>query len=562
MTSRRNFLTSTAASATLAGCAALRTDCDLLIRNGTLYDGGGGVPFTGDIAVRGDQIVGAGSVTGVTARRTVDARGLAVAPGFINMLSWATESLIHDGRSQSDIRQGVTLEVMGEGWSMGPLNPQMREGMAKDQGDLKYPVEWTTLDEYLRFLVRRKVSCNVASFIGSETVRVHELGYEDRAPDAAELARMQALVRTAMREGALGVASSLIYAPGFYAKTTELIALCQVAAEYDGLYISHLRSEGNQFVEALDELLTIAREARIRAEVYHLKAAGQANWPKLDTVVAKIEAARASGLAITADMYTYTAGQTGLDAAMPPWVQEGGYPEWAKRLQDPAIRERVRREMSTPTDKWENLYLAAGSADRVILVGFKNERLKPLTGKTLAEVAKLRRKSPEETAMDLVVEDGSRVGAVYFLMSEDNVRKQIKLPWVSFCSDSPSLAPEGVFLKSSTHPRAYGSFARLLGRYVREERLIPLADAIRRLTSFPAENLRLKQRGWLRPGYFADIVAFDPARVQDHATFEKPHQYSTGVVHVWVNGEQVLLDGEHTGAKPGQVVRGPGWKQA
>ena len=562
MTSRRKFLAASTASAALAGCASLRAECDLLIRNGTIFDGSGGAPLTGDIAVRGDQIVGIGNVTGVTARRTVDARGLAVAPGFINMLSWATESLIQDGRSQSDIRQGVTLEVMGEGWSMGPLNPQMKEAIAKDQGDIKYPVEWTTLDEYLRFLVSRKISCNVASFVGPETLRIHEIGHEDRPPTTAELARMQALTRTAMREGALGIASSLIYAPGFYAKTEELIALCKVAAEYDGLYISHLRSEGNQFVEALDELLTIAREAKIRAEVYHLKAAGQANWPKLDAVIRKIEAARASGLAITADMYTYTAGQTGLDAAMPPWVQEGGYPEWAKRLQDPAVRERVRREMSTPTDKWENLYLAAGSADRVILVGFKSEKLKPLTGKTLAEVAKLRGKSPEDAAMDLVIEDGSRVGTVYFLMSEDNVRKQIKLPWVSFCSDSPSLAPEGVFLKSSTHPRAYGSFARLLGRYVRDEKLIPLADAIRRLTSFPAENLRIKQRGWLRPGYFADIVAFDPARVQDHATFEKPHQYSTGVVHVWVNGEQVLLDGEHTGAKPGQVVRGPGWMKS
>lgn len=449
---------------------------------------------------------------------------------------------------------------MGEGWSMGPLNPQMKAGILKDQGDIKYPIAWTTLDEYLRFLVRRKVSCNVASFIGPETVRIHELGYEDRVPSAAELSRMQSLVRDAMRDGALGVASSLIYAPGFYAKTAELIALCKVAAEYDGLYISHLRSEGNQFVEALEELFTIAREAKIRAEVYHLKAAGQANWPKLDIVIRKIEEARASGLAITADMYTYTAGQTGLDAAMPPWVQEGGYPEWARRLQDPAIRERVRREMSTPTDKWENLYLAAGSADRVILVGFKNDKLKPLTGKTLAEVSKLRGKSAEETAIDLVVEDGSRVGTVYFLMSEENVRKQIKLPWVSFCSDSPSLAPEGVFLKSSTHPRAYGSFSRLLGRYVRDEKLISLPDAIRRLTSFPAENLRLKRRGWLRPGYFADIVAFDPARVQDHATFEKPHQYSTGMIHVWVNGQQVLRDGEHTGAKSGQVVRGPGWK--
>jgi len=545
------------AAMTLAAPAA---QYDLLIRNGTLYDGSGKAPVTGDVAVNGNQIVAVGKLTDARGQVELDARGLAVAPGFINMLSWATESLLADGRSQSDIRQGVTLEVMGEGWSMGPLNEKMKKDLLEQQGDIKFDVPWTTLDEYLQHLVKRGVSCNVASFLGAETVRIHELGHEDRAPNTAELERMRQLVDRAMREGALGVASSLIYAPGFYAKTEELIELCKPAARHGGMYISHLRSEGNQFLEGLDELLTIARSANIRAEVYHLKAAGQANWPKLDAAIRKIEDARQSGLQITADMYTYTAGATGLDAAMPPWVQEGGYKAWAGRLKDPKIRARVRQEMVTPTDKWESLYLAAGSPDKVLLVAFKNDALKHLTGKSLAEVAKLRGKSPEETAMDLVIEDGSRVGVVYFLMSEDNVRKQIKLPWVSFCSDSASLAPEGVFLKSNPHPRAYGSFARLLGRYTRDEKLISLEEAIRRLTSLPAENLKIQKRGLLKAGYFADIVVFDPAKVQDHATYEKPHQYSTGVQHVFVNGVQVLKDGEHTGAKPGQVVRGPGWK--
>jgi N-acyl-D-amino-acid deacylase len=408
--------------------------------------------------------------------------------------------------------------------------------------------------------VQRGVSCNVASFIGATTVRVHELGYADRPPTDAELERMKKLVQQAMKEGAFGVASSLIYAPAFYAKTDELIALAKVAAESNGLYISHLRSEGDRFLEALDELMTIAREAKIAAEVYHLKAAGQSNWNKIDEAVRKIEGARASGLRITADMYTYTAGQTGLDAAMPPWVQEGGYKAWVARLKDPAIRARVKREMATPTDAWENFFVAAGSPEKIVLVGFKNDELKPLTGKTLAEVAKLRGQSPEETAMDLVIEDGSRVNTVYFLMSEENVRKQIKLPWVSFDSDAPSLAPEGAFLKSNPHPRAYGTFARLLGRYVRDEKIITLEEAIRRLTSLPAENLKLERRGALKPGYFADVVVFDPARIQDHATYEKPHQYSTGVIHVFVNGVQVLSNGEHTGAKPGRVVRGPGYR--
>lgn len=533
---------------------------DLILRNGTIYDGSGGVPFVGDVAINNDAIAAVGKLGDAQGRKEIDATGLAVAPGFINMLSWATESLIEDGLSQSDIRQGVTLEVMGEGESMGPLTDQMKRDLLALQGDIKYPMPWTTLGEYLDFLAKRGVACNVASFVGAATVRIHELGYADRAPTTAELERMKALVRRAMEEGALGVASALIYAPGFYAKTDELIALCKVAAEYRGLYISHLRSEGNQFLEALDELIAIAREAGIRAQVYHLKAAGSNNWHKLDAAIAKIEAARSSGLPITADMYAYTAGATGLDAAMPPWVQEGGYTEWRKRLLDPQIRARVLREMLTPTDAWESLYLAAGSPERVLLVGFKNPKLKPLTGKTLAEVAKLRGKSPEETAIDLVIEDGSRVGTVYFMMSEENVRKQIKLPWVSFDSDAASLAPTGAFLKSNPHPRAYGNFARLLGKYVRDEKVIPLEEAVRRLTTLPAGVLQIERRGALKPGFFADVAVFDPARIQDHATFEKPHQYATGVVHVFVNGTQVLSNGEPTGRKPGRVVRGPGWK--
>jgi N-acyl-D-amino-acid deacylase len=476
------------------------------------------------------------------------------------MLSWANRSLIEDGRSQSDIRQGVTLEVLGEGSSMGPLNDTMKRQMREQQGDIKYAIEWTTLSEYLDYLIKRGVSCNVASFVGATTVRVHELGYADRPPTPVELDRMQKLVAEAMAEGALGVSSALIYAPAFYSKTYELIALCRVTTEYRGMHISHIRSESNRLLEAADELIQIAREARIPAEFYHLKVAGQPNWHKLDALIQKIEAARAEGLAITANMYNYPAAGTGLDAAMPPWVQEGGHEEWVRRLRDPATRQRVRREMAAAADDWENLYVAAGSPDKIVLAGFKNEKLKPLTGKTLAEVARLRRTSPEEAAMDLVVEDNGRVDAIYFIMSEDNLRKQLKLPWVSFGSDEASLAPEGVFLKSNAHPRAYGNVARLLGKYVRDEKLIPLEAAIRRLSALPAENLKLYRRGSLKPGNYADIVVFDPARIQDHATFEQPHQYATGVRDVFVNGVQVLSGGEHTGAKPGQVVRGPGWR--
>ncbi|MGD9021709.1 MAG: D-aminoacylase [Lysobacterales bacterium] len=532
---------------------------DLLITNGTVYDGLGGEPYIADIAINDDRIVAIGELDG-SADATIDATGLAVAPGFINMLSWATASLIEDGRSQSDIRQGVTLEVMGEGWSMGPLTESMKVDAVKRQGDIKFDIEWTTLGEYLQFLEDKGVSTNVASFVGATTVRIHELGYEDRAPDAAELARMQELVREGMREGAMGVASSLIYAPAFYADTDELIALSKAAAEYGGRYISHLRSEGNQLLEAVDELITIAREAGIGAEIYHLKAAGKDNWPKLEQVFDKVNAARAEGLDITADMYTYTAGATGLDAAMPPWVQEGGLEAWIARLQDPAVRERLVSEISTPTDDWENLYLAAGSADKLLLIGFKNPGLKHLTGKSLAEVAAMRGTSPEITMMDLVIEDGSRVGTAYFIMTGENVKKKIAQPWMAFDSDAGSMAPEGVFLLSNTHPRAYGNFARLLGKYVRDEQVIPLAEAIRRLTSFPAANLGIAERGVLAEGYFADIAVFDPATIQDHATFAEPHQYSTGVQHVIVNGVAVLRDGEHTGATPGRFVKGPGYR--
>jgi N-acyl-D-amino-acid deacylase len=537
-------------------------DFDVLIRNGQIYDGSGKPPFKGDIAIAGNRIAMIGSLTDARAKSVLDAQGLAVAPGFINILSWANESLIQDGRSQSDIRQGVTLEIFGEGSSMGPLNDAMKKEMVEQQGDIKYSVEWTTLAEYLDYLVKRGVSCNVASFIGATTVRVHEIGYADRPPTPEELTRMKTLVRNAMEDGALGVGSSLIYAPAFYAKTDELIELCKVASEYSGIYISHIRSEGTRLYEAADELIRISREAKIPAEFYHLKAAGKPNWDKLDGLLQKIESARAEGFHITADMYTYIAAGTGLDATMPPWVQEGGLKEWIKRLKDPAIRQKVKEEMSQPTDKWENFFVAAGSPDKILLVGFSNEKLKPLTGKTLAEVAKMRGTSPQEAAMDLVIEDNNRVGTIYFLMSEDNVRKQIKKPWVSFGSDEASLAPEGPFLKANPHPRAYGNVARLFGKYVRDEKIITLEEAIHRLSSLPAENLKLRHRGALKEGYFADVVIFDPAKVEDHSTFEKPHQFSTGVRDVFVNGIQVLKDGEHTGAKPGQVVRGPGWKHA
>ena len=536
--------------------ACRRTTYDVIVRGGTVYDGSGSAPTNSDVAIRGNRIAEVGNLAAARGKIEIDARGLAVAPGFVNMMS-SPDTLFEDGRSQSDIRQGVTLEIFGEGESMGPLTADMRKYYLSQQGDIRFPITWTKLSEGLDTLAKHGVSCNVASFVGAATIRENVMSFANRAPNATQLSQMQKLVEQAMQEGALGVASALIYAPGAYAKTDELTALAEAAGKHGGIYISHMRSEGNSLLEAVDELISIARTAQVPAEIYHLKAGGHDNWGKMDEVIRRVEAARAQGVRVTADMYTYTAGETGLDASMPPWVQEGGYYEWAKRLKDPAIRSRVAREMRTPSSTWENLLLQSGSPDKVLLVAFKNPALKPLTGKTLAEVARMRGKSPEETAMDLVIEDGTRVGTVYFVMSEDNLRKQMQLPWVSFASDEESQAPEGVFLKSNPHPRAYGNFARVLARYVRDEKLIPLTEAIRRLANLPAQNLGLDHRGLLKPGFFADVVVFDPAKVQDHATYDQPHQYSTGVVDVLVNGVEVLKDGEHTGANPGRVLFGP-----
>jgi N-acyl-D-amino-acid deacylase len=534
---------------------------DVILRGGTVYDGSGQAAVRADVGIRGDRIATVGDLGNATAKNELDVKGRAVTPGFINTLSWSTTSLIADGRSQGEIREGVTLEIFGEGWSMGPWNDAMKKEDVEQQSDIKYEIEWTTLAEYLDYLERRGISTNVASLIGAATVRIHEIKYENRPPSAQELERMKALVRQAMEEGALGVGSSLIYVPATFASTEELIELCKVAAEYGGIYTTHMRSEGDRFLEAIEETIRIARESGIRTEIYHLKAAGKANWPKMAQAIARIEQARAEGVPLTADMYPYVAGATGLDAAMPPWVQEGGLDAWVERLKKPEVRARVIREMREAPKGWESLYYAAGGAEKVMLIGFKTEALKPLTGKTLGEVASMRGKSPEETAMDLVVEDHTRVEAAYFLMSEENVELGLRQPWVSIGSDAPSMAPEGVFLKQSSHPRAYGAFARFLGHYVRDRKVATLEDAVRRLTQLPAKNFGLKDRGCLTAGCFADVVVFDPVKLKDHATFAEPHQYSTGVEQVFVNGVQVLKDGEHTGAKPGRVVRGAGYKE-
>jgi len=544
----------------LGGCMSMPAEPvhDLLIRGGTIYDGSGGPPVVGDVAIDGDRVVYVGRSRPARARQEISAQGLAVAPGFINMLSWTTESLIVDPRAQSDVRQGVTLEVMGEGWSMGPLNPEMKALAVQRQGDIKYPIQWTTLGEYLQFLERKGIAVNVASFVGATTVRQHELGERDIDPDPAQLARMRGLVRQAMEEGALGVGTSLIYPPAIFAETDELVELTREAALCGGMYISHMRSEADRLLESVDELIEISRRSGAPAEIYHLKQAGRSNWGKLDQVIAKVEAARAQGLRITADMYTYTAGGTGLAASMPPWVQDGGNEAMLERLRDPATVARIKNEMVKPGTDWENLYLHAGP-EGILLASIAEPELKPLIGKTLAEAAKLRGVTPEQLVIDLVLADKGRIGAIYFLMSEDNVRRQTRIPWMSFGSDAEASAPEGVFLKSSTHPRAYGNFARFLGKYVRDEGLVPLPEAIRRLTSLPAENLGLRDRGRLRPGMAADVVIFDPVTVADHATFEKPMQYATGVRDVFVNGVQVLRNGEPTGATPGRFVKGPGW---
>lgn len=542
----------------LCACAPAE-QYDVVIRNGTVYDGMGAEPFSADIAIDGDRIVAMGDIGKEQAVREIDAAGLAVAPGFINMLSWATESLLVDGRAMSDLKQGVTLEVMGEGWSMGPLNARMKSEMAERQGDIRFEVAWTTLGDYLEHLEERGISPNVASYVGATTLRIHEIGYDNRPANAEELARMQNLVREAMREGALGVGSSLIYAPANFADTDELMALVRAAAEFGGAYISHIRSEGDRLEEGIQELIKIASLTGAPAEVYHLKASGRPNWYKLQNVFRMIEDARAAGLAITADMYPYPASATGLNASMPLWVQEGGHEAWLQRLRDPEIRARVVAEMTDPDADWENRFVQAGP-ENILLLGFDNPELKPLIGKTLAEVADLRGTSPAETAIDLVLEDDSRVDVSYFMMSEDNVRRKAARPWVSFGSDASAPAAEDVFLQSNPHPRAYGTFAKVLGDFVREQQIMPLREAIRRMTSFPASNIGISDRGRLAEGYFADVVVFDPDVIDDRATFEEPHQYAVGVRHVFVNGEQVIRDGEHTGALPGRVVRGPGWQ--
>ena len=534
---------------------------DTIIRNGMIYDGNGGVPFKGDIAIKNDTIVYIGDLSKESANNEIDAKGNAVAPGFINMLSWATETLIEDGRSQSDIKQGVTLEVMGEGWSMGPLNPSMKEREQRAQGDIKYKIEWNTLGEYLNFLEKKGVSCNVASFIGATTVRDYVIGEDNREPRANELDSMKLLVRQAMEEGALGIGSSLIYPPAFFAKTEELIELCKEASKYGGSYISHMRSEGNRFYEAVEELIRIAKEANVHGEIYHLKAAGKDNWHKLDSVIRAVERARAEGIDVTANMYTYIAGATGMTAAFPPSLQDGGFGKLRERLMNPTIREEMKKAMNTNATDWENLYYGTGGPEHVLLLSFRQDSLKKYTGKTLAEVAKIRGSTAEDAAIDLIIQDSTRVGTAFFLMSEENVKKQVAIPWVSFGSDEGSYTNEGVFLKSNAHPRAYGTFARVLGKYSRDEKLITLQEAIRKLSRLPATNLKIQKRGELKAGNYADIVIFDPAKVKDNATFDKPHQYAEGMIHVFVNGVQVLKNGEHTGAKPGRFVKGPGWKQ-
>ncbi len=536
-----------------------KTKYDLIIRNGMIYDGNGGQPYKADMGINADTISLIGDLGKAVGKYEIDAHGMAVAPGFINMLSWANESLIEDGRSQSDIRQGVTLEVMGEGSSMGPLNAQMKDQMVKGQTDIKYNVEWNTLGGYLNFLEKKGISCNVASFVGATTIREYVIGEDNRDPTSAELDSMKLLVREAMQEGAMGVGSSLIYPPAFFAKTNELIALCSEAGKYGGSYISHIRNEGNKLFEALDELITIAKVAKVNAEIYHIKAAGKDNWKKMDSIIKIVEKVRSEGINVTADMYTYFASATGLTASFPPSLQDGGFGKLWQRLQNPAIREKMKKEMNTNATDWENTYYGAGGAEKVLLLGFKRDSLRKYIGKTLAEVAKLRGSTPEETAMNLIVEDSTRIGVSYFSMTEENIKKEIALPWVSFCSDAESAAAEGVFLKANPHPRAYGNFIRVLGKYSRDEKIISLPEAIRKLSKLPATNLKLQKRGELKAGNYADVVVFDPATVTDHATFDKPHQYATGIIHVLVNGVQVLKDGGHTNAKPGRFVKGPGY---
>jgi N-acyl-D-amino-acid deacylase len=535
-------------TAMILGCSTPE-NYDVIIRNGQIIDGTGLPSFIGDIGINADTISKIGTIKNASSLSEIDAKGLVVAPGFINMLSWATESLIEDGRSQSDIRQGVTLEVMGEGESMGPLNDWLKKEMKKEQQDIKFDIEWTTLGEYLEFLERKGVSTNITSFLGNASLRLNVMGYENRPPTKKEMEEMKYLTRQAMEEGAVGLSTALVYVPSGHANTEEIIELAKVVAEYDGMYISHIRDEESGLLNAMDEFIAISKEADIRSEIYHFKASGNENWHLMDQAIKLIENARNEGLEITTNMYMYNASSTGLNFSLPAWAKEGGHDATMEMIAKPELKAKMIKEITfhVPPEK-------------ILLVGFKNEKLRHLIGKTLAEVATERGKSPKETVINLIYEDDSRIRAVYFSMSEENIKKKISLPYMSFCSDAGSYATEGVFLKQSTHPRAYGSFARLLGKYVREEKIITLEEAIKKLTSQPAQNLKIKKRGMLKEGYFADMVIFDPDKISDHATFKQPHQYATGMIHVWVNGKQVLKDGEHTGAMPGRVVRGPGWK--
>ncbi|MBY0535044.1 MAG: D-aminoacylase [Chitinophagaceae bacterium] len=555
----RNSLFLAAFVCLIIGCESKPT-YDTIIKNGMIYDGSGTAPVKGDIGINADTIAFIGDLSQATAKETIDAKGKAVSPGFINMLSWAVESLIEDGNSESDIRQGVTLEVFGEGSSMGPLSPKMKEREQNSQGDIKYKVDWTSFGGYLDFMEKRGVSCNIASFLGATTVRDYVIGEDNRQATPAELDTMRMLVKAAMEEGALGIGTSLIYPPAFFASTNELKELTKEAARYGGSYISHMRSEGNNIEKALNELIEISSYAKCHGELYHLKMAGKDNWGKYDTVIAMIENARKAGIDISANMYNYTAGATGMTASFPPSLQDGGFGKLRERLQDPKIRAEMAKAMNTNATDWENLYYGANGAEHVLLLAFKQDSLKKYTGKTLAEVAKIRGTSPENTAMDLIIQDSTRVGVAYFLMNEDNIRKQIQLPWVSFGSDEGSYSTKGVFLKANPHPRAYGNVARLLGKYTRDEKLIPLETAVYKLSGLPAKNLKLQRRGLLKVGYYADVVVFDPATVNDKSTYDKPHQYSEGVSDVWVNGVAVLRNNEHTGKRPGKALRGPGYK--
>jgi len=550
-----------ASTAMLIACrSSQEKQYDTIIRNGMIYDGNGGEPFKGDIGINADTIAFIGDLSNASGKNEIDVKGNAIAPGFINMMGHSEESLIQDGRGQSDIKQGVTTEIFTE-FSMGPLNSKMKEKQEKNEGDIKYKVEWNTLGEYMNFLEKKGISPNIASFVGTGAVREYVIGEDNVAPTPSQLDSMKLLIRQAMEEGALGVTNALIYPVDFFAKTDELIALSKEASKYGGMYTSHMRSEGNKLLEAVEELINISKEANIPAEIFHLKAGGKDNWNKMDSVIRRVERARREGQQITADMYTYIAGATGMTSAFPPTLQDGGFGKLRERLMDKKIRQEMIKAMNTNATDWENLYYGAGGAEHVLLLGFKQDSLKKFTGKTLAEVAKIRKTSPEETAMDLIIQDSTRVGVAYFLMTEDNVKKQVSLPWVSFGSDEGSYTTEGVFLKSNAHPRAYGNFSRVLGKYTRDEKLMSLQEAIRKLAKLPATNLKLQKRGELKVGYYADIVIFDPVKIKDNATFDKPHQYSEGMIHVFVNGVQVLKDGEHTNAKPGRFVKGPGYKK-